>query len=229
MNKGMYRDAKTIFISLGNYLDSAEKIKEIAPMVLKSAKVGDYITFGLYEQDNNKSNGNEEIEWLVLAKEGNRILVISKYALNCMPYNASHETVTWETCTLRKWLNNDFINTAFSADEKAMIPTVTVSADKNPSYSTSAGNSTRDQVFLLSITEANKYFSSDRARQCKPTAYAVARGAYVNSYGNCWCWLRSPGKSIAFVGHGGDINEHGRNADFVSNAIRPAMWIDLNS
>ena len=199
---------------------------------LKIAKVGDYVFFGAYEQDNNTSNGKEDVEWLVLKVKDGKALVISKYALDCMPYNTSYTDVTWETCTLRKWLNNDFLGAAFSADEKSMIPAVTVSADKNPEYSTNPGNTTQDQVFLLSITEANKYFSYDNARQCKPTDYAVANGVSVNSSnGNCWWWLRSPGRYdqdfAAEVSSGGfEINTCVNGG---SDAVRPALWIDLNS
>lgn len=164
--------------------------------------------------------------------KGGKALVISKYALDCQQYNTSYTNVTWETCTLRKWLNNDFINAAFSADERTMIPTVTVSADKNPDYSTNPGNATQDQVFLLSITEVNKYFSSDSARQCKPTDYAVANGARESDSGNCWWWLRSPGDrqtDAADVYSDGGVGGLGVNVDHVNGAVRPALWIDLNS
>ena len=188
--------------------------------------------FGAYEQDNNTSNGKEDVEWFVLEIKDGKALVISKYALDCRLYNTSYTDVTWETCTLRKWLNNDFINAAFSADEKAMIPTVTVSADKNTHYSTNPGNATQDQVFLLSITEVNKYFSSDGARRCKPTDYAVANGAYVSSFnGNCWWWLRSPGyddRYAAAVDYAGGTSRMGRDVDDAHIAVRPALWIDLN-
>jgi len=198
---------------------------------LKAVSVGDYIKFGNYEQDNNTENGKEEIEWLVLEVKDGKALVISKYALDCQPYNTSSK-VTWETCALRKWLNNNFLGSAFTADEKAMIPTVMVSADKNPDYSTNPGNATQDQVFLLSITEANKYFSSDSARQCKPTDYAVANGAYVYSGdGTCWWWLRSPGEyqnRAAYVRYG-DVDEGGDHVGISYIADRPALWIDLNS
>ena len=113
-----------------------------------------------------------------------------------------------------------------------MIPTVTVSADKNPDYSTNPGNATQDQVFLLSITEVNKYFSSDSARQCKPTDYAVANGAWESDSGNCWWWLRSPGNYqnyAAYVYGAGDVNEYGSNVIDDGIAVRPALWIDLNS
>ena len=91
---------------------------------------------------------------------------------------------------------------------------------------------TVDQVFLLSITEVNKYFSSDSARQCKPTDYAVANGAWENDSGNCWWWLRSPGVSqadAAGVHRGGDVDELGNYVNIVNIAVRPALWIDLNS
>ena len=237
MDAGVLDEAYSIFIELENYKDAADKAGDIRLIKfkeqLKDIKVGNYIKFGAYEQDNNASNGKEDVEWLVLEVKDGKALVISKYALDCKPYNTIYTDVTWETCTLRKWLNSNFLGVAFSADEKAMIPTVTVSADKNPEYSTNPGNTTQDQVFLLSITEANKYFSSDSARQCKPTEYAVAGGAYVSSSnGNCWWWLRSPGysrDSTTVVNRDGDVYELGYGVDDDSYAVRPALWIDLNS
>ena len=200
--------------------------------------LGDTVVFGSYEQDNNTSNGKEDVEWLVLAKEGDRVLLISKYALDCQQYNTMNTSVTWETCSLRKWLNTLFLDAAFSESERAMIPTVTVSADKNPSYSTSPGNSTTDQVFLLSITEVNKYFSSDEARKCAPTAYALAQGTWtsdsykVDGKATCWWWLRSPGAysdCAADVDRDGSVHDFGNSVHDFDNAVRPALWVNLGS
>lgn len=230
MDSGDYQAACALLAGL-TYKDSAEKLQSIKPLLLAKANPGDTVLFGEYEQDNNTSNGKEDVEWLVLEVKDGKALVVSKYALDCKQYNTSNTDVTWETCTLRKWLNNDFINAAFSSYEKAMIPTVTVSADKN---STNPGNATQDQVFLLSITEANKYFGSDSARQCKPTDYAFANGAYVNSVnGNCGWWLRSPGvtqysaHSAAYVHNSGGVYESGCDVNISTSAVRPAMWISL--
>ena len=204
---------------------------------IKTANVGDIIVFGAYEQDNNTSNGKEDIEWLVLAKEDNKILVISDKALDCKPYNQSRDYVTWETCSLRNWLNNDFINAAFTAEERAMIPTVTVSADMNPEYNTNPGNATKDKVFLLSIVEAEKYFTSDEARKCVPTEYAISNGASTSdSYtkggkATCLWWLRSPGFDqfiAAYVNYFGPALRYGRSVGNVSNSVRPAMWITID-
>ena len=188
------------------------------------------IPFGRYPQASK--NENAPIEWLVLKNDGSRALLISKYALDCRQYNTSGANVTWETCTLRKWLNGTFLDAAFSESERAMIPSVTVSADKNPSYSTSPGNSTTDQVFLLSITEVNNYFSSNSARQCQGTAYCYAQGAYKADNGNCGWWLRSPGdysNDAAYVYNFGRVDGSGINVNYDGYAVRPALWIDLGS
>jgi len=93
-----------------------------------------------------------------------------------------------------------------------------------------SANATQDKVFLLSTTEANKYFRSARARQCKATDYAVAHGVYVYN-GNCGWWLRSPGYNqfnADVVSYGGNAIDgtYGVNND--ERAVRPALWIDLD-
>ena len=197
--------------------------------------VGDYITFGTYEQDNDTSNGKEDIEWLVLDKRNDRILVISKYALDCQAYNEEYEDITWEDCTLRSWLNDEFLCSAFSEYERAMIPTVTVEAHANPLYDTDPGYDTQDKVFLLSIDEANEYFDSYEERICNATEYAEAQGVYTWEYDStnmrsCWWWLRSPGFSQSFaacVDFDGIVNYDGGSVNGVDVAVRPAIWISL--
>ena len=232
LDAGDIIEAYDSLIALDGYKDSAEKAAaiytEYEVAKLRPANVGDYVIFGKYEQDGNTSNGKEEIEWLVLDRRDNKLLVISKYILDVQPYNTDDPYNTWETSTLRKWLNSDFINAAFTAGEKAMIPTVTVEAHKNPDNNNNPGNATQDQVFLLSVTEANKYFSSNSERQCKLTAYAFGDGwTEDNSY---FLWvLRSPASYSA----GARVSEYGRTDDggiyYGSYApVRPAMWIDLD-
>jgi hypothetical protein len=196
-----------------------------------SYRVGDYITFGSYEQDNNFDNGAEEIEWLILDIQDGKALVISKYALHAKTYNTYRDT-TWEDCTLRQWLKNDFLNVAFSADEQQKIQFTTVVAEDNEEYGTEAGDNTQDKIFLLSISEAEDYFDSDEARECKATEYAIAEGCWTSTSddycGNCWWWLRSPGcsqSSAAGVNGVGSISDYDVNYGFC--AIRPAMWIEI--
>ena len=235
IDSGDYKVAYMLLDGL-SYKDSAEKFQSVKQALIKNAKVGDIVYFGTYEQDNDTSNGKENIEWLVLAKKDNKILVISDKALDCQPYNTSDDYVTWEKCTLREWLNNDFINAAFSDDEKAMIPTVTVSADSNLKYNTNPGNTTKDKVFLLSIVEAEKYFTSDEARMCIPTEYVISNVSTSDEYtkdgkASCWWRLRSPGAIqyyAAKVDFDGDVDEFGIDVDYDIGGVRPALWITID-
>ena len=234
-NAGNYDEAITAFKALNGYKDSSEKADECLFLKQKDGltnlKVGSTIKFGNYEQDNNTSNGKEEIEWIVLAVDGSKALIISKYALDCQRFNSTYTDATWEKCSLRTWLNVIFYNEAFDSFHQNMILSSTVAAGKNPAYNTSPGNNTTDKVFLLSITEANKYFSSDSARQCQGTAYCYAQGSYADN-GLCWWWLRSPGYYLdlaAYVNIDGDVDEVGTYVNIDLIAVRPALWIDLGS
>ena len=204
------------------------------------ANAGDIITFGTYEQDNNTGNGAEPIEWLVLDNQGDRMLVISRYGLDCRKYNETYTAVTWETCSLRSWLNSEFYNTAFSDSEKASIRTTTINNTDNAGYNTGGGSATTDNVFCLSIDEAKAYFGADDgngqnpARAVKVTAHAVVRGAYADTSaqwygGNCWWWLRSPGydqRHAAVVDSSGHVNENDHVHDVIIS-VRPALWIEF--
>ena len=233
--KKEFVDGYEALIALNGYKDSREKatecLKKKKKDVLSNISKNSTIKFGFYEQDNNTFNGKEDIEWLVLAKESNKVLVISKYALDCQKYNSTYTDITWEDCSLRKWLNETFYNEAFGEAHKKLIVKSTVSADKNPDYSISPGNNTTDNVFLLSIKEVNKYFGGNSARQCQGTACCYAHGAEKGDNGNCLWWLRSPGQysfCAAAVGFDGSVNKSGYGVDHDYIAVRPALWINLD-
>lgn len=221
------KDIEGAYLLLENldYKDSKEKLSSITQQYKKikrsKAKVGDTVTFGTYEK--------EEVEWQVLAKEDNRVLVITKNIIECKQYNTEYTDVTWESCTLRKWLNNDFYNKAFSDEEKASIQTTNVVNKNNAKYGTKGGNDTQDKVFLLSIDEANQYFTSDSERQCQGTNNAKSNELYVADYGNSRWWLRSPGLDqdyAACIYSDGDVLERGNRVGY-GDGVRPAMWISV--
>ena len=125
---------------------------------------------------------------------------------------------------MRKWLNGAFFNNAFSVEEQKQILSTTVTTTD---YSTV---NTKDRVFLLSSAEAEKYFDSYSARQCQGTAYCYAQGADKANNGNCWWWLRSPGNNsnyAAFVDYDGCVYGSGYYVTYDENAVRPALWINL--
>ena len=230
---GQYSSTDDVF-RFKTYNYGLEELLEVLYTLPKEIEVGSIVTLGSYEQDNNIANGTEPIEWIVLAKKGENALLISNLALDIQQYNATDSAVTWETCSLRTWLNETFYNTAFSSEEKTKIITATVTADKNPSFDTSAGNNTKDKVFILSINEANKYFASDDDRKCYPSAYAKEKIDIPEAASPCFWWLRSPGhlpNYAANVTGTGLINDLGNFVFFDAslNAVRPALWINIGS
>jgi len=175
-----YDKAAAAFKALGNYKDSsfrAAKIQELKNF----KKVGNIVTFGAYEQDNNRANGKEPIEWIVLDQKEGKALLLSRYVLDCKKYNETWKAVTWETCTLRSWLNDDFLNNAFSVTEQQRILTTTVDNSReqgNEAWYTDGGNNTEDKIFLLSYSEVNQYLYAEESRWCFGTKYSYAQGAY---------------------------------------------------
>ena len=182
-----------------------------------SYNVGDIIKFGHYEQDGNTTNGKEEIEWQVLKVESDRVLVVSKYALDCKKYNETYTDSTWENCTLRNWLNNDFKNAAFTSAEQAKIPTVTVVNENNPKHGTEGGNNTNDQLFCLSIGEIESYFGSyseynsedmyggNQNLICDATQYDINNGVSVYTITECYdnSYLKGRGYTSDVIGRRG--------------------------
>ncbi len=229
IENGEYRKAYDAFVALDGYKDSKEKAEKLHKQYpLNIMLVGDVITLGSYEQDNDTTNGKEAIEWVVLDTKGDEALVVSKYVLDCKRYNEEYESITWEWCTLRKWLNGEFLESTFTAEEKEKISMKMVSADANPDYNTYCGNDTEDKIFLLSIVEANTYFNSDKERQCEATPYAKKQGMYTNNGGYSSLWLRSPGSSsssAAYVNYIGGVNNRGIYVNYSNNGVRPALWI----
>ena len=204
---------------------------------MKGATLGQEIQFGFYPS--RQGGTKKPISWKVLAREKNRLLVISRDGIECKPYHSTLDTsITWEKCDLRKWLNDGFLNTAFIAKERIMIPVVSVSAEKNPYYNTDLGATTQDRVFLINSIEAEQYFPSFEDRKCKPTEYATDKGCYVDS-GFCGWFLRPSDRfsdKPSLVDCDGTIcynvsyeDDDGNPVIIDDIAVRPALWINLES
>lgn len=221
----------------------AHAIYDGTTVELSKAKVGDVVLFGSYEQDNIASNGAEAIPWYVLDKDGDNLLLLSVYLLDHVKYHEEYVDITWEDCTLRQWMNDDFYNSAFTASEKKYIRTSYLENADNPWYGAEGGNDTEDKVFALSLAEAGQYLGiaedegwywvcvTPELSTAQATAYAEAQGAWVTSDSNGWWWLRLPGlvnNIAADVNSDGDIIVLGDYADNDGSAARPALWLNLN-
>lgn len=191
--------------------------------------IGKIVEIGTYEQDNRQANGAEPIEWKVLDIQNGEALLISNYILFCGKYNETWASLGWDRCSLRTWLNDSFYKTSFSQNEKKYILESVVSAESNPQYRTGEGNDTSDKVFILSISEAQKYLSGG-SQNGYATAFAVHDGVYVFKNGISWYWLRSPGEDrtkAAYVTSEGEINKKGLSFESSDGGVRPAIKINM--
>lgn len=197
----------------------------------ENIKVGDIIKFGNYQQIT--TNNKEPIKWKILKIENKKALLISQYTIEYKTYNEKFEATSWEKCSLRHWLNNEFMKSAFSRDEQDIIQLSKIAADINPRNKADQGKNTEDKIFLLSINEVEKYIENNADRYCIPTKYVVdnIENSFPNTYIRHWWWLRSLGyghfnKCAAIVWDSGSIDFTGV---YVNNYgyVRPAMWINL--
>lgn len=132
---------------------------------VKDAMIGDCIIYGSYEQDGDLDQA-EPIEWIVIDKDDDKLLVLSKYVIEKKAFNDTDTAVYWSQSTIRKWLNEDFIEVAFSDSEQEKIVTSILENPGSSGYfsefekngGTATGNNTEDRVFLLSYAEAIEYF-----------------------------------------------------------------------
>ena len=194
-------------------------IAETNPVHEKSITVGDIIQFGSFPQSTSTS---EPISWIVIKQDDDKVLLLSQFALDCKPFHDRDESSTWKTSSIRKWLNDAFLSTAFSGEEKTQILNTQVITESV---------STQDSVFLLSNDEVVKYLLATADRQVKPTVYAKKQGAYIDNDGYSWWWLRSSGGNYGT--YKSVVNAEGKTAQgYLTNAkdgtVRPAMWVNLS-
>jgi len=215
------------------------------PTIAGGYAVNDIVTLGHY--------GGEDIEWIVLAVEDGKALLLSRYGLDTIAYDDTdydvvwerHKHVTWEECTLRAWLNKSFYETAFSESEQGMILLSYLENPDNPDYGTEGGNDTEDKIFCLSLDEVNKYCKTAGKRKCYPAKLAEEKGCSIND-GYCIWWLRTPGITFeqnaaphaACVYGSGQVSSHGAFIDgypkdrfegtVVETTVRPAFWYNPN-
>ena len=166
---------------------------------LANAAVGESVAFGPYE-------------WLVLKKEDGKALLITADSIEeGIRYNEELERTTWETSTLRAWMNGEFLE-RFSAEDQARICEAEVGDSGNPKFELDGGNATVDKVFCLSAKEAKELMTPEQ------------RVASVN-----W-WIRTPGyvtkHAVCVFCQSGGVFLDGYLVNTANFSIRPALWVE---
>lgn len=207
MNEGRYIDAHKAFVGMRGYKDCAYladsmhrkiKLEECA-----NAKVGDFVTFGRY--DPVKHEYTKDIEWRVLDRQDNRLLLVRKEMQNY--YDGWSKYIEYN-------LNDEFFRFAFSIEEKKMIEPV-----ERPVH-----RGKKMKVFLLSLDEVKKYFSSEKDRICEGIYRTYSDGSVLWEP-EVW-WLEDEDRVVWWNGKIATW-EYGSSCD-PAPGVRPALWINLD-
>ena len=173
--------------------------------ILAEYAVGNQVKLGRY--------AGEDIVWQVMEERGKMRLLLATRILAQRPYNERYVDTSWRECSLRRWLNGEFLREAFTLEERTKILNTRVDNPPNPTYCTNGGMGSVDKLFALSLGEAEEYFPTDEARMAGD-----------------WWWLRSPGSNLlsaASVYKDGSVYGTGINIDYTDGGVRPAMWVLL--
>lgn len=196
-----------------------------------------------------------EYKWRVMCVKENAALLIADEITDIgIPYNDTVclDGVTWEECSLRRWLNTEFLQ-RFSKEQKKKIILKRVQQEANPWFQTCAGNQTKDRVFLLSISEVIQYFGGEEQLKMELRSSEIAKVGSEDLSGmiddqfnvlrqaaykgdNTWWWLRTPGASdtkAAYVNTDGIISlkgetvfdDGGTSCVGIRPGVRPAIWL----
>lgn len=185
----------------------------------------------------------EPIKWRVLNVDGEKAFLMADKALETKPYNTTYTDVTWETCSLRSWLNKEFVDSAFAANEKSSIQSTTVKAEGSIRSNVDGGKDTTDKVFILSFSDLNgkygfraiedidSYGDYDEAKKCDMTDY-VQSLSFEEKKENCYWWVRTPGDFANMAvesGENGRVLGYGTSVSFTQPKVRPVLYINLSN
>lgn len=175
----------------GNFFEPAE------------AEPGDKITFGQYD-------------WRVLERTDDQLLLLMSGAekheeTRGRAYNDTLEDTTWADCTLRAWLNGEFLENGFSDEEKEKILSEKYENPDNKEYGTDGGEDTEDKVTLL---------TGEMYEQYQELISTISMNF----------WIREPGytqQNAQFVSHRKVVMPYGYGVDSDQFYVIPMMRIAI--
>lgn len=170
--------------------------------ITPNVQIGDIIKFG-----------KNSTEWIVLDKRENKALLLAKDVMAYKKYNEERD-VTWENCTLREWLNEEFIQQNFSVEERKKIQTVLLKNVRVSENEIIREKDTRDKIFCLSLEELEKYFENREDKVSSFSWWLRSKGDYKN-----WAFIRRGCQNIINIIDQAEVEDE--------NGVRPAMWIKL--
>ena len=190
----------------------------------------------------------EPIKWRILSEENGKAFLFCDSIIDNQAYHDDffEGSNKYIDSTIRKWLNEQFYETAFERYQRKIILTTSVdNSSSTGGYNANSSKATDDKIFLLAYTEvceADYGFTSSTLTEAKTrkkvtSDYTRANGVCMNKateyFGNGNWWLRSPSpydsEFVKSVTIKGTLFE---NSDFFSDSclgVVPAMWIELKN
>ena len=197
------KEAEALFSGIADYKSSAQYVEKCRTLL--EYMPGNEVTFGSF--------GGKPIAWRVVDTRGKMRLLLAKDIVTRHPYHYMVEDATWQTCTLRKWLNEDFLKTAFDKREQLRIVPTRIQNLRNRKWFSNGGMDTMDKVHIPSMEEIERYMPDPAQRA-----------------GDGWWWLRAPGSNLfsaVAVYDDGSIYDIGIHINYEEGGVRPAVWVLL--
>lgn len=195
--------AEELFSQIPDQESVASYIKKCR--LFQKFSVGNSVPYG--------SMDGRDLTWRVLEERGNMRLLVANEIVSVGPYQQLYIDTYWESASLRKWLNQEFLKSAFSSEEQRTILSTRIETPANEDFFTNGGPKTMDKVFILSKPEIEHYLPEIADRNL-----------------GAWWWIRTPGSSLltaSIVYNDGSFYRGGVNVNSKTGGIRPAMWVLL--
>lgn len=193
--------ARDMFRALGDYRDSAALAEKCADFL--AWEKGNVVEYGHLD--------GQPIRWRVLEEDGRGRLLFAEAPVAFLPYNRERDHANWSECSLRRWLNKDFMEKCFTLPERMDILLTPVRNDAEERWRVENGPNTRDKAFVFNWPELEGYFPTKEGRACGQ-----------------WYWLRGFGWSMLSpmaIYTDGTLYEYGVNKNSEEVGVRPAMWV----
>ena len=197
-------EASHLFRQIPDYKQASSYVEKCETLL--SYMQGSTVTFGSVE--------GKPILWRIVDQRGKmRLLLAEEIVTRRCYHRTTLEDATWSDCSLRQWLNRDFLESAFTPAERMKIVPNKLKNLRNRSFYTQGGPDTMDRVHVPGVEEIERYMPdpADRA-------------------GSGWWWLRCPGSNLfstVAVYDDGTIYENGIHIDYEGGGVRPAVWVLL--
>lgn len=221
-----YENAYNAFNNAGDYQNAKELAAKYKFAVVG---IGQTIAFGKYEQDNNTTNGAEDLVWYVLYKEQDKVLLLSKYLVEKMAFdetlklpNTETKPFTYENSTIRKFVNETFYNAAFSeAEKKAIIP---LTIAENDAQGVEIAKS-ENKVFIPTYEMIEKYVTKSTMKTAETTKHVNPNATYSTRKMTWWTSsINQTGTESVVISNSGVVSKAALSGVL---GVRPAIWVDF--